>query len=689
MKRIAFSIGLLMLLAATGPAGETNLLQNGDFFRAADGAPAAWSVGDGQTAAVDRDGPPGGPAQSLRVEAGKAGGSSYGQVYQNVKARPRTLYRLEGQVRSSKAGLAFLAVKLRQGGHELARLPGSAKSQTNWTAVAQEFSSDAADEIQVLCRWEQNAARGWAGQTGWFAGLRLVEAGAAPPPPPWTAAIAQAAAVKLAAPPPLPLQAADTDLYVTPVGAGNRDGTSWAHALPGNAPGVLQAAWDALAPGRSVRVGSGVYAGVALAIAGGGSGPEKMKRLSGEDTGAGLPWFVGNWQPEKPEGGATFVSLKEGVSHCAFENLRLARYHFGVFSAKGRHVGLRVRNCGLYEFRYGIFLCGLAYADAPELASHDIEISDCQFVHFTKNALRLQGGNYDVRLIDCTADAGGPAWMKEAFHICYQLAGDSPRRQSKKDPKQWAGEHDILFVNCTARNAIYSKARYWQGDGFCAENDVRNLAFINCSSYDNADGGWDVKARNVVYVNCVSLRNKMNFRIWQQAFLYNCLSAYSMKRGGSWITTGLWAIGDVHAAHCTWHNNGSQQLAPDKKGEAEAKIALQHCLVSCDAAHSQDVRLYADESRVTRTDTAEWLPPAGTDPQYVGAATAQAWTGEPPDAFDSRRFGPAQGYDSAVAAKWRSKSAGELIEAARTLLKHSGWEDFTNRAVLIAQPTGK
>ena len=188
---------------------------------------------------------------------------------------------------------------------------------------------------------------------------------------------------------------------------------------------MLQAAWNALTPGKSCRVGSGVYAGVALAITTGGTGADKMKRLVGEDTSSGRPWFVGTWEPNKPEGGPTFISLQNGADYCAFENLQLARYQWGFHSSKGEHVGLRIGNCGFYEFRWGLYMNGLAYADAPERGSHDLEIADCQFVHFTKSAIRLQGGNYDVRIINCSADTGGQDWMKESFQICYFLGGDA------------------------------------------------------------------------------------------------------------------------------------------------------------------------------------------------------------------------------------------------------------------------
>lgn len=675
------SFAALALMAA-GALAESNLLRNGDFTAGVE----RWTVVTGQNVSIDREAASDGVGLALKVEVVRDGGSSDGQIYQNVPAKPRTLYRLEGHIRSTRPGLAFLSIKLRRDGHEMKRMSVPVISETNWTAVTHEFSSGATDEIQVLCRWKQNARRGWVGQSGWFAGLRLIETGEAPPPSPWAEAISRAVSVEPAPAPPLPLKSTDADLFVTPSGAGRRDGTSWSNALPGNAAGVLQAAWDALAPGRTCRIGSGIYVGVSLAIASGGAGPDRMKRLAGEDTGAGLPWLVGGWQPDRLEEGPSFLSLREAVSHCAFENLNLARYQFAIHSSKGRHVGLRIRACGLYEFRYGIYLNGLAYTNEPDRASHDLEIANCRFAHFTKSAVRLQGGNYDVRVIDCDADAGGRDWMKESFQICYLVAGDHPRRQSNREPRAWAGEHDILFIGCVARNAIHSDASYWQGDGFCAENDVRNLAFINCASFDNADGGWDVKARNVVYVNCIGLRSKMNFRIWQQAFLYNCLSAYSFKRGGSWTTAGLWTIGDVHASRCTFHNNNSQQILADKKETGEARIALDRCLVTCDGAHAQAGPLYSDESRVVRSDTIEWRPPGGTNPEYAAAAENRAWTGEPPEAFDSRRFGPSRGFHSSVSAQWRGQSADRLVRAARDLLKAEGWADFTSRVARVVAP---
>lgn len=680
-------VALFLCIAFTA-AAQANLLTNGDFAaKTADGAPASWRIGKGQKVTLDTTQVPPGITQSIRVDVTADGGSSYGEVAQTVKAKPGTIYRIEGKTRSSKAAMAFFSVKLLKDGKEIKRI-GFAKSQEKWSDSSDEFSSEEADSIQVLCRWEQSAKKGWVGQSCWFADLKLTEKGAAPPAPAWTTAIRKAAELKPAEAPPTPIKSSG-DLFITPDGAGKKDGSNWDNALPGNAPAVIQAAWDALAPGQTCRIGSGIYINVSLAINSGGTAADKPKRLLGQDTGAGFPWFVGSWQPSIPDKGPGFISLANEVDYVTLENLQAARYQSVLNSRKGGHVGLNIRNFDAYEFRYGFYLQGFALADNPEVASHDITIQDCDFAHFVKTAIRLQAGNYDVRIINCTADAGGVDWMKEAFQICYMVAGDHPRRLSKPDEKPWASEHDILFINCVARNAIWSKSRYWQGDGFLCEGDVKNVAFINCSAFDNADGGWDAKASNVVYVNCVSMRNKMNYRVWHHGFFYNCLSAYGMKRGGSWTSSGLWTTGDTRAVRSTFHNNESRNFFADKKQRGDGpvdqgRITLERSIVSFDAGAKTE-QLYVGESP-TRTDTAESQPDSGPTPDYVAAAEGKNWLGTPADAFDSRRFGPEKGFHSSISAAWRAKTPEQLVQAARTLLKQSNWEEFKKTCEEMTSP---
>ena len=669
-------------------AHASNLVRNGDFANKDEvGLPVNWTVGGPQKVTVDSEATVHPRRHFLRVDVVVDGGSSYGQVYQNIKAKPNTLYVLQGETRSTKAELAFFSIKLRRDGREIKRI-GLPKSRTEWSATNYEFSSEDADEIQVLCRWRQSAERGWVGHSGWFSNISLVEKGPAPPPPPWKKAIRRAAEISAVSADSFTIKPTQADIYVTPNGAGGRDGSGWENALPGNAHGVLQAAWDALAPGQACRVGSGTYVNVELKISSGGTGPDKLKTLVGEDTGGGPAWFVGNWNPDRPAEGNKFIVLTDEIDYCRFENLKLARYRRGIGSMKGRHVGLRIKNVDVYEGRFGIFMQGLAYADEPEVGSHDIVIEDCEFMHFTKSGIRLQGGNYDFKIINCVADAGGTDWMKESFHICYNLLGEQVRRRYDPDGKPWAAEHDVIFINCVARNAIYSRAKYWQGDGFIAEGDVRNVAYINCESYDNADGGWDVKAENVVFVNCIGMRSKMNWRLWRHGFLYNCLSAYSFKRGGSWISAGLWTVGDVYAERCTFHNNNLQQISADRKEASEghparqANVQLEKCIVSFDGENSETERLYNDDTRIGKMDVGEWcpkrddLPAAGLDPRYVAAAESKTWDGRPAEAFDSELYNTSRGFHSSTRDVWQQRSTDELVDVAQRLLKHKGWTDF-------------
>ena len=188
----------------------------------------------------------------------------------------------------------------------------------------------------------------------------------------------------------------------------------------------MQAAWDALPPGQTCRVGSGIYVGVSLSIGSGGTA-DKTQAAGGRGHGRRAALVRRHWSPSEPEKGPTLLSLTDEVEYCEFANLQAARYQFGVMTRKGRHVGLRIRNLDVYESRHGIYLNGFVNADEAAAASHDITVEDCDFIHFTKHAVRLQAGNYDVRFINCVADSGGKEWMKESFQIGFDVAGDSPR----------------------------------------------------------------------------------------------------------------------------------------------------------------------------------------------------------------------------------------------------------------------
>lgn len=359
-------------------------------------------------------------------------------------------------------------------------------------------------------------------------------------------------------------------LHVTPEGAGRRDGSDWANALPGAG---LEAAWEGLPPGGRCLLGSGEYRGLTLGIASGGAGPDRMKRLVGADTGRGAPVLLGTWKKEDKGKGAPCIRLSKGVSWVEIRGLTIRKHRDGIYtsSSEGRHVGLRIADVAIEESRDALTLAGGAPDDAPELGSHDIVVRNCRFMHYTKRALRIRGGCYDVRVVDCVADAGGKEWFVEAFPVGFNVMGEQgvPKGSAVTD-------HDITFVNCTSRGNYHENGKkYWNADGFCVERPCYGIRYYRCRAFDNTDGGWDDKSRDPLVVGCVAFRNKRNFRFWSrgEARLLNCIAGFAMKRGGSGGADGLWASGNVRASRCTFHNNRTGISASGRPRASSSRTA--------------------------------------------------------------------------------------------------------------------
>lgn len=325
------------------------------------------------------------------------------------------------------------------------------------------------------------------------------------------------------------------DRYVTPEGTGARDGSDWANALPATSE-TLQQAWDALPPGGTLFVGSGVYGELALRIAAGGEA-DAPRTLRGVDTGDGLPLFQGNWSKAAPsENLRSFIDAKASAHHWAIRDLRVDAYSTAV-RLRGPNEHVRIENVDVERSRDAIVLAG-GGADAP---SRHIRIRDCDFHFYTKRAVRIRGGVSDVEIRNCHADAGGEPWAVERFVIGFHIMSgeDGPN-------------HDILFADCTARNHYDDNGEgYWNADGFAAEAGNHAIRYERCGSFDNTDGGWDDKSTEPVYIDCTASGNKRNFRIWngpQPARFTGCVSREATKLGGSGDPAGLWLGSDAAVA---------------------------------------------------------------------------------------------------------------------------------------------
>lgn len=561
------------MLCSTAVAAERNLLVNPEFK---DGQTGGWTDRTStrqNVTAGKADGLAEG-VHALRVEIAKDGGSNHGQILQFAKARPGVAYRVRAQVKADQPEMAYVQIKQMKGRSEGERLStGTNRKAGEWEVLEKEFTT-AADTtaIQVLLRFRMNA--GCVGKSAWFAQPSLVALDDGDEPP---AAYVAPKAVE-------PVVAAEgTDAYVTPTGAGRQDGSDWDNAFAA-ADGGLQKAWDRAGPGNSVFVAGGAYGLATVKMASGGASLDKPKRLVGVDRGvAGFPrpLFQGTWVKEKPASGPTLVTMEPGASFVEIANLE-ARGYKGVLVARGPNIGLRLKDVDAQDCRDAFWIEGGATSALPDSGSRDIVMDGCDVLRYTKRALRTMDGVHDMKVLNCVADAGGKDYAAEVFPIGFHILGNyNSKAANVKD-------HHIEFVNCEANNNWHDGGpdKYWNADGFAAERNTADLTFVNCRAFGNTDGGWDLKTARPKWVNCVSIANKRNYRVWTQpegaeAVFENCLSAYAIDYGNRGHDVGFWiqAGGRAVLTGCTAWEDRLPVSVESKDPELASTLVVERSLV--------------------------------------------------------------------------------------------------------------
>ncbi|MDQ3815750.1 MAG: right-handed parallel beta-helix repeat-containing protein [Armatimonadota bacterium] len=380
------------------------------------------------------------------------------------------------------------------------------------------------------------------------------------------------AATGQSAPDKKPVPQPGSDQYVTPSGAGNKSGRDWANARPA---AELQAALDAAGPGNSVRVGSGTYENVSLQFNTGGSGANAMKALIGVDTGGGLPVSKSNFDNHKPsKTGVTFVAVAANVSYVLIRDFVLQN-HSSAVKLRGRHLGVRIENVDVTNTRDAFWIEGGATPEEPYAGTRDLVIRNCDVKNFTKRAMRFLNGNANVQVINCHADEGGKEYSTEVFPIGYHILGG----------EGGVIDRDITFTDCSAANSWNDAGKkYWNGDGWAAEGASSDITWTRCVAWGNTDGGWDIKSLRPKLVDCISIGNKRNYRIWpreEPAVLENCLAAYSREPKGGNPSTGFWIKGGakLHLTRCTVWGDGASIVVEDGTKDKPTTLKLDRCLI--------------------------------------------------------------------------------------------------------------
>ncbi|HTL46974.1 MAG TPA: right-handed parallel beta-helix repeat-containing protein [Verrucomicrobiae bacterium] len=146
---------------------------------------------------------------------------------------------------------------------------------------------------------------------------------------------------------------------------------------------------------------------------------------------------------------------------------------------------------------------------------------------------------------------------------------------------------NILFENIKSTGAkdIYTgyESVYRNGDGFILEAG-NNITLRNIESYDNWDGGFDIKANNVLVENVKVWGNKNNFKIWgtsivvKNALIRNAryLAEDPIAGEGNGVNARR---GSVTFINSTFVDNDVFDIKADNDGGA-SKVTLENCVIA-------------------------------------------------------------------------------------------------------------
>lgn len=406
------------------------------------------------------------------------------------------------------------------------------------------------------------------------------------------------------------------DFYLTPAGAGKKDGTNWENAFA--QASLNEAVNDRMKAGDRLMLGGGAYPNGSLKLVTGGA-PGKPKSIIGVDRGAGLPVFASNWTVEKADKGPTCISLEPGVSHVTLQHLRIKNYCFGVrggVSEAAPRSHLTFDDVDVEQQRHGYYL---SHCD-------DLVFENCDLKRYSKHGFRLDQGCNRVAFRKCTADCseGDLEWETKTELFPFGFTVNDGGAPSTK----------ITFEDCVAKNNRKSNQgslKYTNGDGFVVEGNTQDVTFTRCRAFRNQDGGFDLKVDGVKLTDCVATGQRRNFRIWRTGTLTNCFAG--------WSSAGLWCKdGGVTATRCTFHEHQKAAIEADDK--AVHPIVLIDCLISA-AAPSPKVAagpkiLEQEETVVAST------APGGKPPGYAKDEATWDGTGS---AMDAASY-PQKGFHS-------------------------------------------
>ncbi len=354
--------------------------------------------------------------------------------------------------------------------------------------------------------------------------------------------------------------------YITPTGAGSRDGSSWESA---GSLVSLPVLIGRAGPGGKVliRADMGNYSITQQIDMRIGGAPDRPVTVMGVD-GSERPMnatIVGTraypYRPDGPTGSGVF-RLGGGSNHLRFEHLSFRNQGNGCFYVSDDIRDLAIQHVDATNVRR--FFENYAAHTARSATIDGLTIRDVEVRGFSKGAIRLQYDTHNVVLED--------------------ILGDSERQDRDNFAEGVALDgtvHDVLLRRVTMRNSQDTLHKYWNGDGFSDEKDTYRIRFEDTMASGNTDGGYDLKSNETVLLRARAEDNKHNFKMWgKNVMIDGCVGRGPHRRGGTGVQDQMEILkgADVTVTRCELSD--SDPMTTVFHVETDARLTVENTSVS-------------------------------------------------------------------------------------------------------------
>lgn len=304
------------------------------------------------------------------------------------------------------------------------------------------------------------------------------------------------------------------DYYVSATGTG--DGSKDSPATPAGLDAALAAGK------RNVALLAGTYPHNSIVLSHGGTSdkPAVISAVGGKVT------FVGNrtaWtKADSIETGVKSVTsgwvtgaecfvLRDGANWLTFDGINIQR-HSRAFALYGNVEGLVIQNApdcyNNQDFLWNNY--------TTPAGARNVTVRNVVQIGFSKSMIRWSGNSEGLLVEDCLGDSGWQVSDKFAMGVFIS------------DTAHGVVCRRVVMQNCLDVQS-WDNTKYWNGDGFCGENETYDILMEDTVSKDNSDGGYDFKTHGVTFRRAKAEGNKKNFRLWGTAVLEDCESVNPHK----------------------------------------------------------------------------------------------------------------------------------------------------------------